>query len=94
MQLSIVVPAHNEAENIAELIRCVESSVPIPHELIVVNDHSVDQTSVIVEECARSYPCVRLAHNAFLPGFANALLTGFGLAQGDCVVPVMADSCD
>jgi glycosyltransferase involved in cell wall biosynthesis len=94
MELSIVVPAHNEEANIADTIKRIESSVAIPHEAIIVNDHSVDRTVQLIEDCARAYPRLRLAHNTMSQGFANAVITGINCARGDYVIPVMADLCD
>jgi len=94
MILSIVVPAHNEEDNIGDCIARVESVIDIPHELIVVNDHSSDRTVEIIKEMARKYPNVRLIDNLSAPGFVNALKAGFSLAQTDLVVPVMGDLCD
>ncbi|MDD5506081.1 MAG: glycosyltransferase [Candidatus Omnitrophica bacterium] len=94
MILSIVMPAHNEEENIGDSIAKVESTVDIPHELIVVNDHSNDATAEIVKGMMKKYPSVRLINNAAAPGFVNALKAGFALAQTQLVVPVMGDLCD
>jgi glycosyltransferase involved in cell wall biosynthesis len=94
MRLSIVIPAHNEEENIADVINKVESSVGVEHELVVVNDHSVDRTAEIVKELGRQHNDIRLVENKRDKGFANALRTGFENSSGDVVIPVMADLCD
>ncbi len=94
MKLSIVIPAHNEEDNIADVINKIENSVDIPFELIVVNDHSRDNTARLVEELARKYSNVRLAENKLDRGFANAVKTGFSNATGDAFIPIMADLCD
>src|SRR4030042_3660865 len=94
MKLSIVVPAHNEADNIALVITSIEQNVRTPHELIVVNDHSTDQTRSVVEGLIRRYPNLRLVDNLKAACFGNALKTGFKAASGDALVPVMGDLCD
>jgi glycosyltransferase involved in cell wall biosynthesis len=94
MRLSIVVPAHNEQENIAEVIHKIEGSLKMEHELVVVNDHSTDSTPDIVLGLARQYPNLRLVSNPLEGGFANALRTGFSNIRTDLVIPVMADLCD
>jgi glycosyltransferase involved in cell wall biosynthesis len=55
-QLSIVVPAYNEARRIGETLEILRAHVPalVPDcEIRVVDDGSEDQTAAIVEEAAR-----------------------------------------
>ena len=94
MKLSIVIPAHNEQDNITDVINKVENSLDMPHELIVVNDHSIDATAELVQRVSRQYSNIRLVENLNEIGFANAIKTGFANNKSDVVVPVMADLCD
>lgn len=94
MRISIVVPAHNEQENIAETINKIEDCQGIEHELIVVNDHSSDATPRIVSDLIARYPNLRLVHNTAEAGFANAVRAGLAQIKTGVVVPVMADLCD
>jgi len=95
MKLSVVVPAHNEEENIVEVISSIEDSLTgIEHELVVVNDHSQDKTAELTAGLAARYNNVRPVENRNACGFANALKTGFAAADGEAVIPVMADLCD
>lgn len=94
MNLSLVVPAHNEQDNIVEVVNNIETSIGISHELIIVNDHSQDRTRQLVEQLKEKYKNLRLVDNKSKKGFANALRTGFRNASCELVVPVMADLCD
>jgi glycosyltransferase involved in cell wall biosynthesis len=94
MRLSIIVPAYNEEDNIREAIEKIEASLDIPHELVVVNDHSSDRTGQIVEELSQQYKNINLVENKRERGFANALRTGFQYASAELLVPVMGDLCD
>lgn len=94
MQLSVIIPAHNEAENIAELIKKIERELDFAHELIVVNDHSLDSTKELVRKLMQEYTSLRLLDNNLNKGLANALKTGFRQAKGDVVIPIMGDLCD
>ncbi len=95
MRFSIVIPAHNEEENIGEVLVKVEGSlVDLDYELIVVNDHSVDKTWEIVKDMARRYQNIRLIENNLDKGFANAIRTGLKSIKTDVVIPVMGDLCD
>jgi glycosyltransferase involved in cell wall biosynthesis len=94
MKLSIIIPAHDEEENIADVIQKLEGSIALEHELVVVNDHSLDRTAQIVGRLADQYKNIRFVENKREKGFANAIKTGFENAAGDVVIPVMADLCD
>lgn len=94
MKLSIILPAHNEEDNITEVVSRIESSLDMPYELVVVNDHSTDNTAGLLEQLCREYNNIKIVENKFAKGFANALKTGFNSVDTDVVVPVMADLCD
>ncbi len=94
MKISIIVPAHNEAENIASLIEKVESTLNIDHELVIVNDHSKDNTADEVSKLSAKFPNLRLVNNELEGGFANAIKTGFASAKTEFIVPIMGDLCD
>lgn len=94
MKLTIVVPAHNEQENIAETIKKIEDTVDIPYELLIVNDHSVDATAQIVAGLSLKYPNIRLVENKHVGGFVNAVRAGFDNMHTEVAVLVMADLCD
>ncbi len=96
MKLSILVPAHNEEDNIEDAVATIIKTVPseIDYEIVVVNDHSTDNTAVIVEKLNRQFPNLRMIDNPLEPGFANAIKAGFANTRGEFIVPVMADLCD
>ena len=94
MKLSIVIPAYNEEENIASVLEKVEALVNLEHELIVVNDYSIDRTAQIVGDLASKFKNIRLLNNTGNKGFANALKFGFSQARNELVVPIMGDLCD
>ena len=97
MRMSIVVPAHNEEDNIIEVIDRIEHYLDIQSldcELVVVNDHSTDATAELVSKMSNQYINIRLIENKLDKGFANALKTGFNNTLGDVVVPIMGDLCD
>jgi dolichol-phosphate mannosyltransferase len=95
MKISVVVPAHNEEENILEVVEKIEDAlIGLEHEVVVVNDHSCDKTPEIVLGLTARFAAVRLVHNLSAGGFANAVRTGFANIRGEVVVPVMADLCD
>jgi glucosyl-dolichyl phosphate glucuronosyltransferase len=51
-QVSIVISTFNRAHRLPEALRALaRQSVAVPHEVIVVDNHSTDGTSAIVESC-------------------------------------------
>jgi len=94
MKLTVVVPAHNEEENILDVISKIEDDLKLPFELIIVDDHSVDNTARIVKDLAKKYNNISLIKNRLDPGFANAIKTGLYSANGEMIVSVMGDLCD
>jgi glycosyltransferase involved in cell wall biosynthesis len=92
--ISIVVPLHNEQENIRALYaRLIEVLDPIgkPYELIFVDDGSRDQTPAILDEIHDSDTrvcVVRLRRNF---GQAAALQAGFDAVEGDIIISMDGD---
>lgn len=95
--ISIVVPAYNEAKNLPILYqRLVEvmENQKVPWELIIVDDHSRDDTFSVIEDLARQDKRVsgyRLSRNF---GSHRAIWCGLDHAHGDCAVAVAADLQD
>jgi len=94
MMVSVIIPAYNEEDCIGEVISRLARVLNMEHEIIVVNDHSSDNTRVRVEDLKKRYQNIVLVDNEEPQGFANTLRTGFQTASGEVIVPVMADLCD
>ncbi|MCM8764683.1 MAG: glycosyltransferase family 2 protein, partial [Candidatus Omnitrophica bacterium] len=87
--LSIIIPARNEQDVIGSTINNLLKFIDTKKtEIIVVDDHSTDGTSKVVESISQDNPFVCLVKNIDEPGFANALKTGFSRAKGEYVLPV------
>jgi cellulose synthase/poly-beta-1,6-N-acetylglucosamine synthase-like glycosyltransferase len=50
-QLTVIVPAYNEAEHIADTIRSLQKQTTLPAEILVVDDCSSDGTSDVARAC-------------------------------------------
>ena len=74
--LSVVIPAHNEADNlpvvVPRLVRALEDA-GIDHEILVVNDNSTDNTRDVLVELAGRHPSVRFIDNPPPNGFGLAM---------------------
>ena len=74
--LYIVIPALNEEEIIEQTLIGIEAEVALPHEVIVVNDHSTDDTVGVVQRFGERHANVRVVSNEGPRGFSNALKWG------------------
>jgi dolichol-phosphate mannosyltransferase len=95
--LSIVIPAHNETENLGTTIPALAQALDaagILHEILVVNDHSTDDTCNALTALTARFPAVRSIDNAQPNGFGFAVRAGLAEFRGDAVVIVMADGSD
>lgn len=95
--LSVVIPCHDEAGVIrgtVEHLHACLASEGIPHEIVVVDDHSTDGTGVLVTEIASRIPQVRLVENVGAGGYGMAVRAGLGAYRGDAVAVFMADRSD
>lgn len=90
LSCSVVIPCHNEAENVAECVRHVPA-IGTWTEIVVVDDGSTDGTKDKVQELQESDPRVRLVVLEKNQGKAAAVRAGFAAAQGDVLMILDAD---
>ncbi|HRQ73030.1 MAG TPA: glycosyltransferase family 2 protein [Phycisphaerales bacterium] len=98
-ELSVVAPAHNERENVAELVRQIEAALDragIRFEIVIVDDGSTDGTREAVERLMRDRPSVRcVAMLCTPPGKGNgqsaAFHAGFRAARAPLIATLDAD---
>jgi glycosyltransferase involved in cell wall biosynthesis len=88
-KLSVVIPVFNELQFIREIVRRVQE-VPIPKELILVDDFSTDGTRAILMEMEK-VDNIRVIYHEKNQGKGAALRTGFKHATGDVVIVQDAD---
>ncbi len=65
--VSVLIPARDEAANIGAAVAAVLANDGLEFELVVLDDHSTDNTAEIVRQIAASDPRVRLEHAPPLP---------------------------
>jgi glycosyltransferase involved in cell wall biosynthesis len=92
--VSIVIPCHNEEENINRtldgLLNLVQNH-KYAFEIIVVDDGSKDGTWGVIRKYANAHPEIRGVNLMTNFGQSCAYMAGFDIAAGDYVVTVSAD---
>jgi dolichol-phosphate mannosyltransferase len=97
MKLSVVIPAHNEAEVIAPTVGAVAAALQAAgrdYEIVVVDDASTDGTGDVVAALAAENPRVRCLRSHYTNGFGFAVRAGLDVFDGDAVAIVMGDGSD
>jgi len=87
-KLSVVIPVYNEAPWIRELVRRVQA-VPIPKEIVLVDDCSTDGTQDILRTLEGED--LRVYYQQVNQGKGAALRLGFKHATGDVILVQDAD---
>ncbi len=72
----VIVPTYNERENLPALIDKV-LALPVPVDLLVVDDNSPDGTGQLADEMAAKNPRVHVLHRAEKNGLGRAYCDGF-----------------
>lgn len=93
--LTIVIPARNEEKTILKTLYKISKNVKTDHQIIVVNDQSIDRTAEIVRGVIKSNKNVKVVNTKSTNfGFANAIKLGIKNSKTRYIVIVMADLCD
>ncbi|MFC1579326.1 glycosyltransferase family 2 protein [Thermodesulfobacteriota bacterium] len=78
--VSVIIPAHNEAETIGDLVRSIQALYP-EYEIIVVNDGSGDNTGKVAGDAG----AIVYSH-PYNIGNGAAIKSGIRIASGDTMV--------
>jgi glycosyltransferase involved in cell wall biosynthesis len=92
-EVSVVIPTYNGSEFVADALRSVFLQTRLPEEIIVVDDHSPDDTVAIAESLAREVriplTVLRLPRNSGGP--SRPLNVGIESAKGEVIVILEQD---
>jgi dolichol-phosphate mannosyltransferase len=93
MDLSIVIPVRNEAENIAPLVAEIRAALDglMAYEIVYVDDGSSDATSSTVTGLRREFAALRLVRHARSCGQSAAIRTGIKAAQAPWIATLDGD---
>jgi dolichol-phosphate mannosyltransferase len=95
---SVIIPARDEEESLPETLRDIHrtfTAAGVPHEIIVVDDGSTDNTWSVLQTLQRTeIPALSPVQNPGPHGFGRAIIYGLNHSRGDAVVIMMADASD
>src|ERR1700737_1359204 len=89
--LSLVVPAFNEERTIETVLDRIFEFLPDVHEVLVIDDASVDRTPEVCREYSNRDQRVKLFRHKTNQGKTAALRTGFAACTGSIVIVQDAD---
>jgi dolichol-phosphate mannosyltransferase len=95
--LSVVIPARDEESCIASTVEHLHVELRlhnVPHEIVVVDDGSADQTWEILNELKARIAVLSPVQNQGQHGFGRAVICGLDNMKGDAAVVMMADESD
>jgi dolichol-phosphate mannosyltransferase len=93
-QISLVIPALNEAPNLPPLMEQIDAALAGRaggYEVLVVDDNSRDNTKEIAAELATRYPMRLIVREQPKNGLSGAVLHGIAEAKGEYLVVMDAD---
>ena len=94
VELSIIVPCYNEAENVIELAeraRAMFEARGLVGEVVFVDDASTDHTGALIDGLAARYDFVRAVHHDRNQGIVGGWESGVQASSGRCVAIMDGD---
>lgn len=93
MQLSVVIPMYNEAENAAILLQEIHAALEgrLEYEVIVVDDGSTDNTVGILSGLQADMPRLRVIMHGKNSGQSASIITGVRMAKAPWIATLDGD---
>lgn len=93
-ELSVVIPSHNEAENLRPLLTALHTAIDplgLDYEVVITDDCSSDNSWRVLQELGASDPRLRAQRFKFNCGESAASWAGMQIARGRCIATLDAD---
>ena len=92
IELSVVVPVCNEAENVEPLAREIDAALRgVSYEMIFVDDGSTDETAANLQKLKGSLPALRVLRHSFRSGQSAAVASGVRAARASWIATLDGD---
>ena len=90
--ISVVVPCYNEDMNVGPLVAGLKNLFDeYLHEIVLVDDNSVDRTAEVIRQLAREDSRIKLVSRSAPNGVGRALADGYRVATGRYVLSMDCD---
>ena len=90
--VTILVPCHNEGDNVKDTVAFLAAQHYPNFEIIAVNDGSTDNTGELLDELAQEYESLRVVHLAGNQGKAMALNVGALMTRNNILICIDGDA--
>ena len=97
MKLGIIIPTFQEEKNIGNTVSKITKHLDknnLEYEIIVVDDHSSDETKNIIKSLKTKNNKIKFYLNKNKQGFGNSVVMGIEKSNSDYIVIMMADNSD
>jgi len=91
-EISVVVPAFNEAENVENLAAEIASALAdISYEMIFIDDASTDDTKVVLADMKSRFPHLRVLSHRKNAGQSRGVRSGVRAARAPIIATLDSD---
>ena len=93
-ELSVVIPCHNEAQNLRPLLEAIHAAmdpIGLDYEVVITDDRSTDDSWRVLQELAATDPRLRAQRFKFNCGESAASWAGMQIARGAYIATLDAD---
>ena len=91
MSLTIILPIHNEKESLPIMIRLLNSTLKIDHEIIAVYEDDKDNAKTIGQELMKEIKEFKIIKNKYEKGVRFSIQTGVDFAKYDTIFITAVD---
>jgi dolichol-phosphate mannosyltransferase len=92
IELSVVVPVCNEAENVEPLAREIDAALAgVAYEMIFIDDGSTDDTAMVLRRLKSALPALRVLRHSFRSGQSAAVASGVRAARAPWIATLDGD---
>ena len=92
IEISVVIPACNEAENVEPLACEIDAALASrQYEMIFIDDGSTDDTAAVLKVLKTRFPSLRVLSHSFRSGQSAAVASGVRAARGPWIATLDGD---
>lgn len=91
MKITVIIPCYNEESTVKEIVSLVKINLSTNDEIVIVDDASTDNTSILIEELSHEYENISPVFHKINQGKGAAIRSGIKIVKGDIVIIQDAD---